>query len=94
MSVDEHKFLKGIESLLKTKIDQITEEGFKPTDKPSNEPRSRNFKWKKSGFKKRQAMKKGRTDSKKLNSSSGNKPTKNKKKGSKAKTRWKKGKTS
>ena len=94
MSVDEHKFLKGIESLLKTKIDQITEEGFKPTDKPSNEPRSRNFKWKKSGFKKRHAMKKGRTDSKKLNSSSGNKPTKNKKKGSKAKTRWKKGKTS
>ena len=94
MSIDEHKFLRGIEELLKSKIDQKIEEGFKPTAKPSNEPRSRNFKGNKSGFKKRQAAKKGRTDFKKSNSNPSNKPTKNKKKGSKAKTRWKKGKAS
>ena len=94
MSIDEHKFLRGIEELLKSKIDQKIEEGFKPTAKSSNEPRSRNFKGNKSGFKKRQAAKKGRTDFKKSNSNPSNKPTKNKKKGSKAKTRWKKGKVS
>ena len=94
MSIDEHKFLRGIEELLKSKIDQKIEEGFKPTAKPSNEPRSRNFKGNKSGFKKRQAAKKGRTDFKKSNSNPNNQPTKNKKKGSKAKTRWKKGKVS
>jgi ATP-dependent RNA helicase RhlE len=94
MSIDEHKFLRGIEELLKSKIDQKIEEGFKPTAKPSNEPRSRNFKGNKSGFKKRQAAKNGRTDFKKSNSNPGNQPTKNKKKGSKAKTRWKKGKAS
>jgi ATP-dependent RNA helicase RhlE len=43
MSVDEHKFLRGIEGLLKSKIDQKTEEGFKPTAKPSSAPKSRNF---------------------------------------------------
>jgi len=94
MSIDEHKFLRGIEELLKSKIDQKIEEGFKPTAKSSNEPRSRNFKGNKSGFKKRQAAKKGRTDFKKSNSNPSNQPTKNKKKGSKAKTRWKKGKVS
>jgi len=35
MSVDEHKFLRGIESLLKIKIDQTSHETFKPTEKPS-----------------------------------------------------------
>ena len=43
MSVDEHKFLRGIEGLLKSKIDQKTEEGFKPTAKPSSALKSRNF---------------------------------------------------
>jgi ATP-dependent RNA helicase RhlE len=45
MSVDEHKFLRGIEGLLKIKIDQTSHEAFKPTDKPSaggGDSRSRN----------------------------------------------------
>ena len=35
MSADEHKFLRGIEGLLKVKIDQISHEAFKPNDKPA-----------------------------------------------------------
>ena len=35
MSSDEHKFLRGIEGLLKIKIDQTSHEAFKPNDKPS-----------------------------------------------------------
>jgi ATP-dependent RNA helicase RhlE len=45
MSSDEHKFLRGIEGLLKIKIDQTSHEAFKPKDKPSGggrgNPRSR-----------------------------------------------------
>jgi ATP-dependent RNA helicase RhlE len=45
MSSDEHKFLRGIEGLLKIKIDQTSHEAFKPSDKPSGigrgDPRSR-----------------------------------------------------
>ena len=45
MSSDEHKFLRGIEGLLKIKIDQTSHEAFKPNDKPSGggrgNPRSR-----------------------------------------------------
>ena len=95
MSVDEHKFLRGIEGLLKSKIDQKTEEGFKPTDKPSKEPRSRNFRGKKSSFNKGKPGNKTKSRFKKSASGGGGgKPegAKNKKKGSKAKTRWKKAK--
>lgn len=95
MSVDEHKFLRGIEVLLKSKIDQKTEEGFKPTDKPSKEPRSRNFRGKKSSFNKGKPGNKTKSRFKKSASGGGGgKPerAKNKKKGSKAKTRWKKAK--
>ncbi|MDB2629022.1 DEAD/DEAH box helicase [Gammaproteobacteria bacterium] len=94
LSVDEHKFLRGIENLIKTKIDQKTEEGFKPTAKPSSEPRSRKFNGNKSDFKKRQGPKKAKTSFKKSNTGPGGEQNKNKKKGSKAKTRWKKGKAS
>jgi ATP-dependent RNA helicase RhlE len=45
MSADEHKFLRGIEGLLKIKIDQTSHESFKPNEKPSTagrgKPRSR-----------------------------------------------------
>ena len=45
MSSDEHKFLRGIEGLLKIKIDQTSHEAFKPNEKPSTggrgNPRSR-----------------------------------------------------
>jgi ATP-dependent RNA helicase RhlE len=45
MSSDEHKFLRGIEGLLKIKIDQTSHESFKPNEKPSTagrgKPRSR-----------------------------------------------------
>mgnify|MGYP000321023224 CR=1 FL=1 len=95
MSVDEHKFLRGIEGLLKSKIDQKTEEGFKPTDKPSKEPRSRNFRGKKPSFNKGKPGNKTKSRFKKSASGGGGgKPerAKNKKKGSKAKTRWKKAK--
>jgi len=45
MSSDEHKFLRGIEGLLKIKIDQTSHEAFKPNEKLSTggrgNPRSR-----------------------------------------------------
>ena len=45
MSPDEHKFLRGIEGLLKIKIDQTSHEAFKPNNKPSGggrgDPRTR-----------------------------------------------------
>ena len=45
MSADEHKFLRGIEGLLKIKIDQTSHEAFKPKDKPAGggrgKPKSR-----------------------------------------------------
>jgi hypothetical protein len=41
MSADEHKFLRGIEGLLKVKIDQISHEAFKPNDKPAGGGRSK-----------------------------------------------------
>ena len=53
MSVDEHKFLRGIEGLLKIKIDQTSHEAFKPTDKPSSgggDSRSRNPRGRKPSF--------------------------------------------
>ena len=45
MSADEHKFLRGIEGLLKIKIDQTSHEAFRPNDKPTGggrgKPKSR-----------------------------------------------------
>jgi ATP-dependent RNA helicase RhlE len=92
LSIDEHKFLRGIEELINSKIPQKTEEGFKPTEKAESNSRPRNFRTNKSGFKKRQATKKGKSSFKKPDAGSKNKQ--NRKKGSKAKTRWKKGKGS
>jgi len=94
LSIDEHKFLRGIEELINSKIPQKTEEGFKPTEKAETNSRSKNFRSNKSGFKKRQVAKKGKSDFKKSDTGFKNKSTQNKKKGSKAKTRWKKGKDS
>jgi ATP-dependent RNA helicase RhlE len=94
LSIDEHKFLRGIEELINSKIPQKTEEGFKPTEKVETNSRPKNFRSNKSGFKKRQVAKKGKSDFKKSDTGFKNKPTQNKKKGSKAKTRWKKGKDS
>ena len=98
MSVDEHKFLRGIEALLKSKIDQKIEEGFKPSDKPSSAPKSRNFRGRsnfskgkpgKPGFSKGKPGGGGKPSFAKGKSGSSGKPV-NKKSGSKAKTRWKK----
>jgi ATP-dependent RNA helicase RhlE len=102
MSIDEHKFLRGIEVLLKSKIDQKTEEGFKPTAKPSSAPKSRNFRGNKSNFSRgkpggggKPSFGKGKPGGSgkpsfgKGKSNSSTKPA-NKKSGSKAKTRWKK----
>ena len=94
LSIDEHKFLRGIEELINNKIPQKIEEGFKPTEKAESNSQTRNFRTKKSGFKKRQAAKKGKSNFKKSDAGSKNKQNQNKKKGSKAKTRWKKGKGS
>ena len=88
MSVDEHKFLRGIEALLKSKIDQKIEEGFKPSDKPSSAPKSRNFRGR-SNFSKGKPGGGGKPSFAKGKSGSSGKPV-NKKSGSKAKTRWKK----
>lgn len=94
MSIDEKKFLRGIEDLLKSKIEQKTEEGFKPTAKPSNESKARNFRGKKSSFSKGKPGKKIKVKFSKTSNEMKSKKSKNKKKGSKAKTRWKKsGKT-
>jgi len=90
LSIEENKFLRGIEELIGAKIQQKIEEGFRPLEKKDSEKRSVNFKSKKSGYKKRQATKKVKTNFKKSETNS----NKNKKKGSKAKTRWKKGKGS
>ena len=92
LSIDEQKFLRGIEELIDSKISQKIEDGFKPTDKAEDSSRQNNFKSKGSGFQKRKAAKKGKANFKKFNAGSKNKPSQNKKKGSKAKTRWKKGK--
>ena len=91
LSIDEQKFLRGIEELIDSKIPQKIEEGFNPTDKAENSSKPKNFRNKKSGFQKRQAAKKGKAAFKKATGSK-NKSGQNKKKGSKAKTRWKKGK--
>ena len=92
LSIDEQKFLRGIEELIDSKIPQKIEEGVKPTDIPESRSKPNNFRSKKSGFEKRQAAKKGKGDFKKSNTGSKNRSSQNKKKGSKAKTRWKKGK--
>ena len=89
MSIDEHKFLRGIEVLLKSKIDQKTEEGFKPTAKPSSAPKSRNFRGNKSNFSRGKPGGGGKPSFGKGKTNSSTKPA-NKKSGSKAKTRWKK----
>ena len=102
MSIDEHKFLRGIEGLLKSKIDQKTEEGFKPTAKPSSAPKSRNFRGNKSNFSRGKPGGGGKPSFGKGKPGGGGKPSfgkgksnsstkpANKKSGSKAKTRWKK----
>jgi len=102
MSIDEHKFLRGIEGLLKSKIDQKIEEGFKPTAKPSSAPKSRNFRGNKSNFSRGKPGGGGKPSFGKGKPGGGGKPSfgkgktnsstkpANKKSGSKAKTRWKK----
>ena len=94
MSIDEKKFLRGIEDLLKYKKKKKTEEGFKPKAKPSNESKARNFRGKKSSFSKGKPSKKIKVKFSKTSNEMKPNKSKNKKKGSKAKTRWKKsGKT-
>ena len=90
MSIDEKKFLRGIEDLLKSKIEQKTEDGFKPITKPSNESKARNFRRKKSSFSKGKLNKKMKVKFSKTSNEMKPNKSKNKKKRSKAKTRWKK----
>ena len=44
LSIDEQKFLRGIEELIDSKIPQKIEEGFKPSNKPENSSGSKRSK--------------------------------------------------
>jgi ATP-dependent RNA helicase RhlE len=90
MDVNERKFLKSIEDLLKTSIKQKVEEGFEPTAKISNERSSRNLRGKRTGRFKGEQIKKTKDGQKKSFGQAKQVAKKNKKKKSKARSRWKK----
>jgi ATP-dependent RNA helicase RhlE len=90
MDVNERKFLKSIEDLLKTSIKQKIEEGFEPKAKISNERSSRNLRVKRSGHFKGEQIKKTKDGQKKSFGQIKKVVKKNKKKKSKARSRWKK----
>ena len=90
MDINEKKFLNGVENLLKNKIQQITEEGFEPVQKPSTESRSKASKDKQTKFKKSKKNNlRGNKYKKSLNQTKQDAKRKKKRK-SKARTRWKK----
>ena len=90
MDINEKKFLNGVENLLKNKIQQITEVGFDPVQKPSTESRSKASKDKQTKFKKSKKNNlRGNKYKKSLNQIKQDVKRKKKRK-SKARTRWKK----
>jgi len=90
MDINEKKFLNGVENLLKNKIQQITEVGFEPVQKPSTESRSKASKDKQTKFKKSKKNNlRGNKYKKSLNQTKQDVKRKKKRK-SKARTRWKK----
>lgn len=90
MDINEKKFLNGIENLLKNKIQQITEAGFEPVQKPSTESRSKASKDNQTKFKKSKKNNlRGNKYKKSLNQTKQDAKRKKKRK-SKARTRWKK----
>ena len=90
MDINEKKFLNGVENLLKNKIQQITEVGFEPVQKPSTESRSKASKDKQTKFKKSKKNNlRGNKYKKSLNQTKQDAKRKKKRK-SKARTRWKK----
>ena len=90
MDVNEKKFLKDIENLLKNKIEQKVESGFEPTAKPSDTPRSRRFQGKRANTNKDGQKKRAKGRFQKSSSQIKTDTKKKKKKKSKARTRWKK----
>ena len=90
MDVNEKKFLKDIENLLKNKIEQKVESGFEPTAKPSDTPRSRRFQGKRANTNKDGQKKRAKGRFQKSSSQIKIDTKKKKKKKSKARTRWKK----
>ena len=90
MDINEKKFLNGVENLLKNKIQQITEAGFEPVQKPSTESRSKDSKDNQTKFKKSKKNNlRGNKYKKSLNQTKQDAKRKKKRK-SKARTRWKK----
>jgi ATP-dependent RNA helicase RhlE len=90
MDINEKKFLNGVENLLKNKIQQITEAGFEPVQKPSTESRSKASKDKQTKFKRSKKNNlRGNKYKKSLNQTKQDAKRKKKRK-SKARTRWKK----
>ena len=90
MDINEKKFLNGVENLLKNKIQQITEVGFEPVQKPSTESRSKASKDNQTKFKKSKKNNlRGNKYKKSLNQTKQDAKRKKKRK-SKARTRWKK----
>ena len=90
MDINEKKFLNGVENLLKNKIQQITEAGFEPVQKPSTESRSKASKDNQTKFKKsKKSNLRGNKYKKSLNQIKQDAKRKKKRK-SKARTRWKK----
>ena len=90
MDINEKKFLNGVENLLKNKIQQITEAGFEPVQKPSTELRSKASKDNQTKFKKSKKNNlRGNKYKKSLNQTKQDAKRKKKRK-SKARTRWKK----
>ena len=90
MDINEKKFLNGVENLLKNKIQQITEAGFEPVQKPSTESRSKASKDKQTKIKKSKKNNlRGNKYKKSLNQTKQDAKRKKKRK-SKARTRWKK----
>ena len=90
MDINEKKFLNGVENLLKNKIQQITEAGFEPVQKPSTESRSKVSKDNQTKFKKsKKSNLRGNKYKKSLNQTKQDAKRKKKRK-SKARTRWKK----
>ena len=90
MDINEKKFLNGVENLLKNKIQQITEAGFEPVQKPSTESRSKASKDNQTKFKKsKKSNLRGNKYKISLNQIKQH-ATRKKKRKSKARTRWKK----
>ena len=89
MDINEKKHLKGIENLLKNKIQQITEVGFEPVQKLLTETRSKESRGKQK-YKKSKKINSTGNKYKKTSNQTKQDAKRKKKRKSKARTRWKK----